>query len=53
MGQETGALLSVRGVTVRFGGRLPEPPLRRPLEREPLMKFNGKSWELFGKVYGR
>jgi branched-chain amino acid transport system substrate-binding protein len=24
-----------------------------PIEREQLMKFNGKSWELFGKVYGR
>ncbi|MEO7151725.1 MAG: ABC transporter substrate-binding protein [Burkholderiaceae bacterium] len=24
-----------------------------PIEREQLLKFNGKSWELFGKVYGR
>ncbi len=24
-----------------------------PIEREQLQKFNGKSWELFGKVYGR
>jgi ABC-type branched-subunit amino acid transport system substrate-binding protein len=24
-----------------------------PIEREQLMKFNGRSWELFGKVYGR
>jgi branched-chain amino acid transport system substrate-binding protein len=24
-----------------------------PIEREQLMKFNGKSWDLFGKVYGR
>jgi branched-chain amino acid transport system substrate-binding protein len=24
-----------------------------PIERSQLMKFNGKSWELFGKVYGR
>jgi branched-chain amino acid transport system substrate-binding protein len=24
-----------------------------PIEREQLMRFNGKSWELFGKVYGR
>ena len=24
-----------------------------PIEREQLAKFNGKSWELFGKVYGR
>jgi branched-chain amino acid transport system substrate-binding protein len=24
-----------------------------PIERGQLMKFNGKSWELFGKVYGR
>ena len=24
-----------------------------PIEREQLARFNGKSWELFGKVYGR
>jgi branched-chain amino acid transport system substrate-binding protein len=24
-----------------------------PIEREQLMKFTGKTWELFGKVYGR
>ena len=24
-----------------------------PVEREQLARFNGKSWELFGKVYGR
>ncbi len=24
-----------------------------PIEREQLQRFNGKSWELFGKVYGR
>lgn len=24
-----------------------------PVERERLARFNGKSWELFGKVYGR
>ena len=24
-----------------------------PIEREQLMRFNGKTWELFGKVYGR
>ena len=24
-----------------------------PIEREQMQKFNGKSWELFGKVYGR
>ncbi|MDH4052091.1 MAG: ABC transporter substrate-binding protein [Rubrivivax sp.] len=24
-----------------------------PIEREQLIKFNGKSWERFGKVYGR
>jgi branched-chain amino acid transport system substrate-binding protein len=24
-----------------------------PIEREQLMKFNGKSWERFGKIYGR
>ena len=24
-----------------------------PIEREQMQKFNGKGWELFGKVYGR
>ena len=24
-----------------------------PIEREQLMRFTGKTWELFGKVYGR
>ncbi len=24
-----------------------------PIERGQMMKFNGKSWELFGKIYGR
>ena len=24
-----------------------------PIEREQLMKFDGKTWQLFGKVYGR
>ncbi len=24
-----------------------------PIEREQMMKFTGKTWELFGKVYGR
>ena len=24
-----------------------------PIEREQLVKFNGKSWERFGKIYGR
>jgi len=24
-----------------------------PIEREQLIKFNGKSWESFGKIYGR
>ena len=24
-----------------------------PIEREQLARFNGKSWDLFGKVYGR
>lgn len=24
-----------------------------PIEREQLMRWNGKTWELFGKVYGR
>jgi hypothetical protein len=24
-----------------------------PIEREQLIRFNGKSWDRFGKVYGR
>ena len=24
-----------------------------PIEREQLMRFDGKTWQLFGKVYGR
>ena len=36
------------GVNVKTG-----PDDFYPIEREQLMKFNGKSWDLFGKVYGR
>ncbi len=36
------------GVNVKTG-----PDDFYPIEREQLMKFNGKTWELFGKVYGR
>ncbi len=36
------------GVNVKTG-----PDDFYPIEREQLMKFNGKGWELFGKVYGR
>ena len=36
------------GVNVKTG-----PDDFYPIEREQLQKFNGKSWELFGKVYGR
>ena len=36
------------GVNVKTG-----PDDFYPIEREQMMKFNGKSWELFGKVYGR
>jgi branched-chain amino acid transport system substrate-binding protein len=36
------------GVNVKTG-----PDDFYPIERGQLMKFNGKSWELFGKVYGR
>ena len=36
------------GVNVKTG-----PDDFYPIEREQLMKFNGKSWELFGKIYGR
>jgi branched-chain amino acid transport system substrate-binding protein len=36
------------GVTVKTG-----PDDFYPVEREQLKRFNGKSWELFGKVYGR
>ena len=24
-----------------------------PIEREQMMKFTGKTWQLFGKIYGR
>lgn len=36
------------GVNIKTG-----PDDFYPIEREQLMKFNGKSWDLFGKVYGR
>jgi branched-chain amino acid transport system substrate-binding protein len=36
------------GVNIKTG-----PDDFYPIEREQLMKFNGKGWELFGKVYGR
>jgi branched-chain amino acid transport system substrate-binding protein len=36
------------GVNIKTG-----PDDFYPIEREQLQKFNGKSWELFGKVYGR
>ncbi|MBI5257041.1 MAG: ABC transporter substrate-binding protein [Burkholderiales bacterium] len=36
------------GVNVKTG-----PDDFYPIEREQLAKFNGKTWELFGKVYGR
>jgi branched-chain amino acid transport system substrate-binding protein len=36
------------GVNIKTG-----PDDFYPIEREQLMKFNGKSWELYGKVYGR
>ncbi len=36
------------GVNIKTG-----PDDFYPIEREQLMRFNGKGWELFGKVYGR
>ena len=36
------------GVNVKTG-----PDDFFPIEREQMQKFNGKSWDLFGKVYGR
>jgi branched-chain amino acid transport system substrate-binding protein len=36
------------GVNVKTG-----PDDFYPIEREQLMKFDGKTWQLFGKVYGR
>jgi branched-chain amino acid transport system substrate-binding protein len=36
------------GVNIKTG-----PDDYYPIEREQLMKFNGTSWDLFGKVYGR
>ena len=36
------------GVNIKTG-----PDDFDPIEREQLMKFDGKTWQLFGKVYGR
>lgn len=36
------------GVNIKTG-----PDDFYPIEREQLARFNGKTWELFGKVYGR
>jgi ABC-type branched-subunit amino acid transport system substrate-binding protein len=36
------------GVNIKTG-----PDDFYPIEREQMSRFNGKSWELFGKVYGR
>jgi branched-chain amino acid transport system substrate-binding protein len=36
------------GVNVKTG-----PDDFFPIEREQLAKFDGKTWQLFGKVYGR
>ena len=36
------------GVNVKTG-----PDDFYPIEREQLAKFDGKTWQLFGKVYGR
>lgn len=36
------------GVNIKTG-----PDDDDPIEREQLMKFNGTSWELFGKAYDR
>jgi ABC-type branched-subunit amino acid transport system substrate-binding protein len=38
----------IPGVNIKTG-----PDDFYPIERSQLMKFNGTSWELFGKVYGR
>jgi ABC-type branched-subunit amino acid transport system substrate-binding protein len=38
----------IPGVNVKTG-----PDDFYPIEREQMMKFTGKTWELFGKVYGR
>ena len=40
--------LLLPGVNVKTG-----PDDFYPIEREQLIRFNGKSWERFGKVYGR
>ena len=36
------------GINVKTG-----PDDFYPIEREQLAKFDGKTWQLFGKVYGR
>lgn len=36
------------GVNIKTG-----PDDFYPIEREQMLRFNGKSWEGFGKVYGR
>ena len=36
------------GVNVKTG-----PDDFYPIEREQMMRFDGKTWALFGKVYGR
>ena len=36
------------GVNVKTG-----PDDFYPIEREQLAKFDGKTWQLFGRVYGR
>ena len=36
------------GVSIKTG-----PDDYYPIERQQMQRFNGKSWELFGKVYGR
>ena len=36
------------GVNIKTG-----PDDFYPIEREQLMKFDGKTWQLFGKIYGR
>jgi hypothetical protein len=38
----------IPGVNVKTG-----PDDFFPIERMQLQKFTGKTWELFGKVYGR
>jgi branched-chain amino acid transport system substrate-binding protein len=40
--------MSLPGVNIKTG-----PNDFYPIEREQLARFNGKTWVLFGKVYGR